>query len=101
MPTTLAKPAIAVQSIRHNRTKHAVLPKIFMTELLERAIKQLKSFDEDKQNAIASLIIEELESEAQWDTKFANSQDLLADLAAEAMSEHRAGQTQEMPENRI
>ena len=37
---------------------------------------------------------DELEDELKWDTKFANSQDLLASLAAEAMAEYRAGQTQ-------
>ncbi|WP_017324295.1 hypothetical protein [Synechococcus sp. PCC 7336] len=67
-----------------------------MTELLERAIEQLKTLPDDKQDAIALLIMEELEEELQWDTAFANSQGILADLAAEAMTEHRAGQTQEL-----
>ncbi|VEP14989.1 conserved hypothetical protein [Hyella patelloides LEGE 07179] len=67
-----------------------------MTELLEQAIKQLKTLDADRQNAIASMILEELEDEAKWDAKFDRSQDLLADLAAEAMEEHHAGKTQEL-----
>lgn len=37
---------------------------------------------------------DELEDELKWDTQFANSQDLLAELAAEAMAEYLAGQTQ-------
>ena len=65
-----------------------------MTELLEQAIEQLKSLDSNKQDAIAVLIMEELEDEAKWDTTFATSQSLLADLAAEAMAEHKAGHTQ-------
>jgi len=65
-----------------------------MTELLEQAIEQIKSLDADKQDAIATLIIEELKDEAEWDAAFANSQNLLADLAAEAMAEYNAGQTQ-------
>lgn len=65
-----------------------------MTELLEQAIEHLKGLDADKQDAIATLIMEELEDEAKWDTAFASSQDLLADLAAEAMAEYSAGQTQ-------
>ena len=65
-----------------------------MTELLEQAIEHLRTLDADKQDAIATLIMEELEDEAKWDASFASSQDLLADLAAEAMAEYNAGQTQ-------
>ena len=65
-----------------------------MTELLEQAIEHLRALDADKQDAIATLIMEELEDEAKWDASFASSQDLLADLAAEAISEYNAGQTQ-------
>ncbi|MEM9089743.1 MAG: hypothetical protein AAGC93_13470 [Cyanobacteria bacterium P01_F01_bin.53] len=65
-----------------------------MTELLEQAIEHLRSLDAEKQDAIASLIMEELEDEAKWDTAFASSQNLLANLATEAMAEYDAGQTQ-------
>lgn len=65
-----------------------------MTELLEQAIDHLKSLDADRQDAIAALILEELEDEAKWDAAFADSQNLLAGLAAEAMAEYNAGQTQ-------
>lgn len=65
-----------------------------MTELLEQAIAQLKALPTDKQDAIATLIMKELEDEAKWDAAFASSQNLLADLAAEAMAEYNADQTQ-------
>lgn len=65
-----------------------------MTELLEQAIEHLKSLDADRQDAIATLIMEELEDEAKWDATFAGSQSLLADLADEAMAEYNAGKTQ-------
>jgi hypothetical protein len=67
-----------------------------MTERLEQAIAQLKTLPADKQDAIATLIIEELEEEQRWDESFARSPDLLANLAAEAMAEYRAGKTQEL-----
>ncbi len=66
---------------------------ILMTELLEQAIEQVKSLAADKQEVIATIIIEELRDETEWDAAFANSQNLLADLAAEAMAEHDAGCT--------
>ncbi|MGF1459034.1 MAG: hypothetical protein ACFBSG_08405 [Leptolyngbyaceae cyanobacterium] len=65
-----------------------------MTELLAQAIEHLKSLGADQQDAIATLIMVELEDEKKWDAAFASSQDLLADLAAEAMAEYKAGQTQ-------
>jgi hypothetical protein len=45
---------------------------------------------------IAALILEELEDEELWDKKFEHSQDALAFLAAEAIAEDRAGNTQEL-----
>ena len=67
-----------------------------MTERLEQAIAQLRTLPTDKQDAIATLILEELEEEQRWDDSFARSPNLLAKLAAEAMAEHRAGKTQEL-----
>jgi hypothetical protein len=65
-----------------------------MTELLEQAIAKLKTLSIDEQDAIAALILEELEEDRRWDESFARSSEVLANLAAEAMAEHRAGKTQ-------
>lgn len=67
-----------------------------MTERLEQAIARLQTLPADKQDAIATLILEELEEEQRWDESFARSPDLLAKLAAQAMAEYRAGKTQEL-----
>jgi hypothetical protein len=67
-----------------------------MTELLEQAIARLKTLPANEQDAIAALILEELEEENRWDAAFARSPDTLAKLAAEAMIEYRAGKTQEL-----
>ena len=67
-----------------------------MTELLEQVIARLKNLPTDKQDAITTLILEEIEDEQRWDESFARSPDLLAKLAAEAMVEYRAGKTQEL-----
>lgn len=63
---------------------------VAITELLEQAIARLKTLPANEQDAIAALILEELEDEIQWNEAFVNSQDTLARLAAEAMAEHRA-----------
>lgn len=67
-----------------------------MTELLEIAIAKLKTLPVKEQDAIASMILEELEDEQHWDEAFTRSPDVLALLAAEAMAEYHAGKTQEL-----
>jgi len=58
-----------------------------MTELLERAISKLKTLPDDEQNAIAAMILEELEDERCWDDSFARSPDVLAKLASDIKSD--------------
>jgi hypothetical protein len=65
-----------------------------MTQLLEQAISHIKTLSPDRQDAIATLILEELQDEQRWEQSFARSPDLLAQLAATAMDEYHAGQTQ-------
>jgi hypothetical protein len=67
-----------------------------MTELLERAIAKLRTLSTSEQDAMASMILEELEDEQRWDEAFSRSPDTLAKLAAEAMNEYRSGKTQEL-----
>lgn len=42
------------------------------------------------------MILEELEDDLGWDKAFADSPDVLAKLAAAAMTEYNAGKTQEL-----
>jgi aspartate/glutamate racemase len=72
-----------------------------MTERLEQAIAQLGTLSTDQQDAIANLILAELEEEQRWDDSFARSRNLLAKLAAEAMAEHRSGKTQELDQETL
>lgn len=65
-----------------------------MTELLEQAIARVKTLSVNEQNAIAAIILEELEDDRRWDEAFARSPDALAKLAATAMAEYHAGKTQ-------
>ncbi len=64
-----------------------------MTELLESAITRLQTLSESEQNAIAAIILEEIEDERRWDEAFSRSPDLLAQLAASAMAEYHGGKT--------
>ena len=70
-----------------------------MTQLLERAVGEAARLPESEQDALASLLLEEIASEARWTAEarwtevFANSQDQLAGLATAALAEFHAGRT--------
>jgi len=55
-----------------------------MTALLEKAMKQINALPPEEQDAVVTLILEELESEKRWDQLFAGSQPQLAKLAEQA-----------------
>jgi squalene cyclase len=67
---------------------------LVMTTLLEKAFKKAQELPEAEQNRVAEWLLFELEDDAKWDASFAASSGALAQLAAEALTEHRAGQTE-------
>lgn len=67
-----------------------------MTKLLEKAVARVQALPDAEQDAIAALILEELEDDERWDAAFARSPDVLARLAAEADAEDRAGLTEDL-----
>ncbi len=58
-----------------------------MTELLERALSEISKLPENEQDALASVILQEMAAEKKWSKMFEQSQDLLADMAQEAEEE--------------
>jgi hypothetical protein len=62
-----------------------------MTKLLEQALTEIKKLSELEQDAIASLILDELADEARWQKSFAASHDVLAQMAEKARQDIRAG----------
>jgi hypothetical protein len=69
-----------------------------MTQLLEKAIQRAQELPLAEQDVVASLILEEIESERGWQERFGSSQDLLAKLAQEALDDLQAGRTRPMPD---
>ena len=65
-----------------------------MTTKLEQALAEVSKLSQAEQDALAELILHEIASERRWDEAFAASADALAQLADEALAEHRAGQTE-------
>ncbi len=67
-----------------------------MTELLKKAFDEAAQLPADQQDAIASLLLEELKSDRAWSQAFDRSQDALQKLADEAIRDHKAGKTDKM-----
>jgi len=67
-----------------------------MTTLLKKAFNEASRLSQQEQDIIAAWILEELASEQKWEKSFADSQDVLAQLADEALAEHSAGKTSEL-----
>ena len=56
-----------------------------MTQLLARAVNEAASLSEPEQDALATLLLEEIASEVRWSDAFAQSQDQLARLARNSL----------------
>ena len=67
-----------------------------MTQLLEQALAEVRKLPALEQDAIASLILDELADEQRWDESFARSQDKLAQLAAKVREDIRAGRVRDI-----
>jgi RNA polymerase-interacting CarD/CdnL/TRCF family regulator len=61
-----------------------------MTELLERAIAQLKTLPVDEQDAIAARLLAEMEDEQTWKAQFESTTDAQWDRMAEMVRQEIA-----------
>jgi hypothetical protein len=72
-----------------------------MTQLLEKAISKIKKLPVEEQDAIAAVIMAELESEREWDNAFEGSHNELGRLAEEALQKYRADKTETLDPDQI
>ncbi len=72
-----------------------------MTQLLEKVLCEVYKLPPEQQDAIATIILEELEDERRWDKAFAESQEILSKMASEALEEHRRGKTQDLDPDQL
>jgi hypothetical protein len=66
-----------------------------MTKLLDAAVARARALPAESQDALATLLLDEIERDAAWDARFRRSPTLLAELAAEARREAAAGEVSE------
>jgi hypothetical protein len=57
-----------------------------MTRLLKKAFEAASKLPEEEQNALAALILEEVDAENRWDESFSRSEEKLASMASEALA---------------
>lgn len=62
-----------------------------VTRLLEQAFQEASQLPELEQNVLAKWLLAELHGEEKWDKVFADSEELLGQLADEALAEKRKG----------
>jgi hypothetical protein len=67
-----------------------------MTQLLEKVLTEVQKLPPEKQDAIAAVILEELEDAQLWDKAFSESQDKLAELAQKVRTDIKAGRIRKM-----
>lgn len=65
-----------------------------MTQLLEDAFKKISSLPEIEQNIYAKFIMKEIDSELKWEKAFSESEDVLEDMANDALKEFMNGKTE-------
>ena len=72
-----------------------------MTKLLEKAFAEAAKLPAEEQDALATAVLSEIESERRWDRLFAESEDVLTEFAEEALAEHRVGRTKPLNPDRL
>ena len=72
-----------------------------MTKLLEKAFEKASKLPEAEQNVIAKWLLEELESERNWEKSFSESEDVLDILVKETIDAYEKGKTDQLDVNKL
>jgi hypothetical protein len=72
-----------------------------MTRALDTAIAKLSALPAEEQDRIARWLLDELGDEEVWARQFADSQDGLSKLAAEARADRAAGRATELDPDKL
>ena len=72
-----------------------------MTALLQQAFEEASKRSREEQDILAARLLAELAAENAFDEAVVRSNDKLAQVARQAIAEHRAGQTEELDPERL
>jgi hypothetical protein len=72
-----------------------------MTRALDAVVAKLATLPAEEQDRIAQWLLDELGDDERWTRQFANSQDALSKLAAEARADLAAGRAMELDPDKL
>ncbi|MEA1901723.1 MAG: hypothetical protein U9N47_13395 [Thermodesulfobacteriota bacterium] len=72
-----------------------------MTKLLENAFNEASKLPEIEQNVIGRWLLDEIKADKKWEKLFAESEDVLEQLAQEALMEYKKGNTKDLDINKL
>lgn len=72
-----------------------------MTTLLESAFERISNLPEIEQNIYAKSLIDEIESEKRWDSAFAESEELLSQMADSALEDMKQERTKPLTQDQL
>lgn len=68
----------------------------FMVQSLEKALTAVAQLSEEEQSRLGEWILAELDAERAWNERFAESSEMLASMAKDALAEHARGETTDL-----
>ena len=72
-----------------------------MTTLLETAFEKISALPEIEQNIYAKNLLHEIESEKKWDSAFSESEDMLSQMADDALSDFKNSDTKLLNQDQL
>lgn len=69
-----------------------------MTQALSDAIAKAAKLPDEEQDVLATILLEEIQSEARWQSLFSDSASLLEAMAAEAIQDLESGRVRPLDE---
>lgn len=72
-----------------------------MTTLLETAFEKASTLSKSEQNIYARIFIEEIEFEKKWDSAFSSSEDMLGQMADEALKNFKNSDTNTLDQEQL
>lgn len=71
-----------------------------MTKTLEQAIERLRQMSEDRQDALAQLLLHEMEEDERWQKSTAKHEDKIQGLVQDVLEAERRGECESLdPDN--
>ena len=72
-----------------------------MGKLLDRAIAEARKLPEEEQEALAWVMLEEIDSERRWDELFSRPSEIIERMAEQALEDYRAGRTEPLDPDKL